>query len=124
MPLSANLKLSTDRPIAIHPHYEDVDLRARVKAHYSHLYGFRPVTELHSILKKEFKVKYLIIEKQFCMSGPPGKPECASKNIAHISMEKTSKQQACVLVITQTGGAEKYFKKVLELNSISVFKVM
>lgn len=124
MPLSANIKLSTDRPIAIHPHYEDVDLRARVKAHYSQLYGFRPVSELYAILKYEYKVKYLVTEKHFCMASPPGKPHCAPKSIAHIGMERVTSQQACALIITQTGGAEKYFKKAFESNGISVFRIL
>ncbi|CAF1113449.1 unnamed protein product, partial [Brachionus calyciflorus] len=65
MPLMANVKLSTNRPIMNHPHYEDVDLRKKVQNLYTYLYGFRPVNEIHKILKYDNKVKYLIIERHY-----------------------------------------------------------
>jgi hypothetical protein len=124
MPLQANLKLSTNRPVVIHPHYEDVALRERVKRVYSHLYGFRPIDELHSILKHEYKANYLIMEKHFCVSHPPGKPECAMSNIAHIGMKKLTEQQACVIILRQLSNASKLFLKLFEINHISIYKIV
>ena len=124
MPLEANLKLSTDRPIVIHPHYEDVELRMRVKKVYSHLYGYRPVRELHEILKNELHAKYLITESYFCVKSPPGKPECGMSRVSHIDMEITQQHQACVLMLQQTADAVKYFRKVFEFKHVSIFKIL
>ena len=124
MPLQANLKLSTNRPIVTHPHYEDIELRRRVKNLYTHLYGSRPVEELHSILKSDLRAKYLIAEKHYCMSNPPGKPECGMARIAHIDLIKTTVQQACVVMIRQSEATKKYFLKVFELNNVIIFKIL
>ena len=124
MPLSANLKLSTNRPIVIHPHYEDLQLRERVKRIYSYLYGFRQVSDIHSLLKNDFKVKYLIIERHYCLVAPPGKSECSMINIVHLDLKKLGDKQACMLILGQGTGVVKYFQKVFEEKHISVFKVL
>ena len=124
MPLQANLKLSTNRPIVTHPHYEDIGLRRRVKNLYTHLYGYRPIEELHSILKNNLKAKYLITEKHFCISYPPGKPECGMARIAHIDLTKSTDQQACALLIKQSEAIKNYFLKVFELNNVIIFKIL
>ena len=119
-----NLKLSTNRRIVIHPHYEDIELRNRVKKIYSNLYGFRPVDELHHILKNEFKANYLIIEKHYCMGHPPGKPECAMSVISHLNMKKTVDKQACAMIINQESGVSKHFIKKFQSSHIFVFKLI
>lgn len=124
MPLSANLKLSTNRPIVIHPHYEDTALRNRVKRVYSLLYGFRPYTELHSLLKTEFKAKYLIVERHFCESHPPGKPECGLASIVHLDMTKTDKKQTCLVILAQHNNSFKYFVKVFTIGHVTIFKIL
>lgn len=124
MPLSANLKLSTNRRIINHPHYEDTSLRKRIKTIYTHLYGFRPVSELYNILKNEYKTKYLIMERHYCFGHPPGKPECAMVEISHIDMAKTAQEQACALIINQEGDASKYFLRKFQSNHVSIFKVL
>ena len=124
MPLSANVKLSTDRRIINHPHYEDINLRNRIKRIYSYLYGYRPVSELHNILKNEYNTKYLIIERHYCQSHPPGKPECAMSELSHLSMEKTSNNKACALIIDQTFVAQKFFLKKFQSNYVSIYKII
>lgn len=124
MPLMANVKLSTNRPIVNHPHYEDVGLRNRIKNIYSHIYGFRPVKELYDSLKYEYKANYLVIEKHYCLSGPPGKPECAMSQISHLSMDRTTNRQACDVIINQIENSNKYFLKVFNHAYIFIFKIL
>jgi hypothetical protein len=124
MPLSANLKLSTNRRIINHPHYEDTNLRMRIKKIYSFLYGLRPVSELHNILKNEYKTKYLIIERHYCFGYPPGKPECAMLEISHLDMARTAKDQACALIFNQESNATNYFLKKFQSSYVAIFKVI
>ena len=124
MPTMANVKLSTNRPIVIHPHYEDVTLRKRVMNIYSHLYGYRSVQELHTILKKELKVSFLILEKHYCLASPPGRPECALSHIVHLNLERTSTQKACVNILEQTSEATKLFLRKFEIRNFVILKVI
>ena len=124
MPLSANLKLSTNRRIINHPHYEDINLRNRIKKIYSHLYGYRPLEELHSILKNEFKTNYLILERHYCLGHPPGKPECAMSQIAHIDMERTSERQTCANILNQDAHTIKFFLKKFQSSHVAIFKII
>lgn len=125
MPLMANVKLSTNRPVTNHPHYEDIDLRMRVRKLYSLLYGFRPVEELYKFLKFKLKTKYLIIEKHYCLSALPDKPECAMSAIAHVNgLKKTAKVQACILILNQNEYSIKFFRKSFERAHVFIFKVI
>lgn len=125
MPLMANVKLSTNRPVIVHPHYEDIELRKRVQKLYSNLYGFRPIEELYDFLKNELKANYLIIEKHYCLSAPPNKPECGMSSIAHVNgLKKTSKLQACHLILSQNEFSVKYFKKVFAIAHVSIFRIV
>jgi len=126
MSVMANVKLSTNRPIVNHPHYEDVELRRKTNQIYSHLYGFRRVEELHSLLRNNFSAKYLVIENHYCYSSPPGKPECAMSAIAHLnSFEKKSNRQACDSLISyQDASVKKYFKNVFNLKHLHIFQIV
>jgi hypothetical protein len=125
MPLCANLKLSTNRPIVVHPHYEDVDLRNRVNLLYTHLYGFKRVDSLHRLLKQTYKANYLIMETHYCLSHPPGKSQCAMKNIAHIDQatSKETTEQACQLITSQSNDVQRLFVKKFKYNNIIVFEI-
>ena len=127
MSIMANVKLSTNRPIINHPHYEDVELRRKTNQIYSQLYGFRDVLELHSLLKNNFSANYLIMENHYCYSSPPGKPECAMSSIVHLklSFEKKKRRQACdILISNKNLNVEKYFKNVFNLKHIYIFKIV
>jgi hypothetical protein len=96
----------------------------RIKKIYSYLYGFRPVSELHDILKNEYKTKYLIIERHYCFGHPPGKPECAMVEISHLDMARTADDQACALIFNQESKAAKYFLKKFQSSHVAIFKVL
>jgi hypothetical protein len=126
MSIMANVKLSTDRPIVNHPHYEDIALRNRTKYIYSLMYGYRDVEELNLMLKNEFKASYLVIESHHCRSHQPGKPHCALREIAHLGFEKKTARQACDLIIEQNDDkiVKKLFKRVFIKNYLNVFKIL
>ncbi|KAI6225317.1 C-mannosyltransferase dpy-19 [Aphelenchoides fujianensis] len=73
MPLMANVKLTTLRPIFNHPHYEDVGIRQRTMEVYS-LYSRRTPQEVHAKLKS-LGVNYIVFESQHC--GEHRRPECS-----------------------------------------------
>jgi hypothetical protein len=124
MPTMANVKLSTNRPIANHPHYEHEELRERVRKIYSLLYGYRDVYELSKLVKNKLQAKYLILEAHLCRSFPKDKPECGMANIAHIGLEKTSSKQACMHLLEQNVNAVRFFKKVFENKNYFVFRII
>ncbi|KAK5973872.1 C-mannosyltransferase dpy-19 [Trichostrongylus colubriformis] len=64
MPVMANVKLTTLRPIANHPHYEDVGIRNRTKLLYS-MFSRKPIHELHETLK-QLGVNYFVFQLFNC----------------------------------------------------------
>ena len=128
MPTMANVKLSTNRAIMNHPHYENNDLRQRTRILYSYLYGYKDIKLLHDLLKDKYKIDYLVLESYYCMSHQPGKPECAMAQIAHLNdnkFDKRTQYQPCYLLVSDKDtNAKKYFKKVYEIQHISVYKIL
>ena len=127
MPTMANVKLSTNRAIVNHPHYENNDLRQRTRMIYGYLYGYKDIKLLYNLLKNSYKVDYLVFESYYCLSHQPGKPECGMSAIAHLNDkdgDRRSEQQACRLLIYNNDNIKKYFKKVFEIQHISVYKIL
>lgn len=123
MSTMANVKLSTNRIIINHPHYEDYDLRLKTYRLYHHIYGRYSLEELHDLLKNEFKVNYLVIESYYCFGYSPSRPECSMKNMVDINNKlKDNKiiNHACDLLIYSES---RLFQKVYKNNFLFIFKV-
>lgn len=69
MPVMANLKLSTLRPIVNHPHYEDDEIRKRTMNVYS-MYSRRSLDEVYNTLNT-MGVNYYIFQPHSCYGKHP-----------------------------------------------------
>lgn len=69
MPVMANLKLSTDRPIVNHPHYEHEEIRNRTLKVYS-MYSRKPLKEVHQTLT-DMGIKYYVFQPSSCTGKHP-----------------------------------------------------
>ncbi|GMT18785.1 hypothetical protein PFISCL1PPCAC_10082 [Pristionchus fissidentatus] len=77
MPVMANVKLSTQRPIVNHPHYEDAGIRARTLKVYS-MFSKKPITEVYDTLKS-MGVNYVVIQPFNCDHHP--RKECSYRSM-------------------------------------------
>ncbi|XGW15299.1 hypothetical protein V3C99_001072 [Haemonchus contortus] len=78
MPVMANVKLTTLRPIVNHPHYEDVGIRNRTKLVYS-IFSKKPISEVHDTLKK-MGINYVIFQMLNCAPDIE-RPYCAYRGM-------------------------------------------
>lgn len=121
----ANVKLSTNRPIVNHPHYEDVGLRNRTKYIYSYMYGYVSPKHLYKLMKIDLKAAYVLVEEHYCRHSPPGKPECGLTALAHMFLgNRTSETRACQAMLDQTDLAKNYFTRVFKRGNLNLFKVV
>ncbi|XP_019850225.1 PREDICTED: probable C-mannosyltransferase DPY19L1 [Amphimedon queenslandica] len=64
LPLMASIKLTTDRPIVVHPHYEHTDLRERALLVYT-IYSKRSPEVIYNNLRG-LGVEYVVMETPMC----------------------------------------------------------
>ncbi|XP_039192734.1 probable C-mannosyltransferase DPY19L1 isoform X4 [Crotalus tigris] len=117
MPTMASVKLSAQRPIVNHPHYEDAGLRARTKIVYS-MYSRKPAKEVKRELLK-MGVNYYILEDSWCLRRT--KPGCSMPEIWDIEdLANAGKIPLCNLMCKDS---RPYFRTVFNNNIFKVLEV-
>ncbi|XP_070566148.1 LOW QUALITY PROTEIN: protein C-mannosyl-transferase DPY19L1-like [Ptychodera flava] len=117
MPTMASIKLSAERPIVNHPHYENVGLRRRTKQVYT-IYSRKPLSEVKTTLEN-MGVNYVIVEESWCRKSP--KIGCSLPEIWDLEdVENRGKTAACMLLKKKP---EPHFTKVYENQVYTVLAV-
>ncbi|XP_058039335.1 probable C-mannosyltransferase DPY19L1 isoform X1 [Ahaetulla prasina] len=117
MPTMASVKLSAQRPIVNHPHYEDAGLRARTKIIYS-MYSRKPAKEVKRELLK-MGVNYYILEDSWCLRRT--KPGCSMPEIWDIEdLTNAGKIPLCNLMCKDS---RPYFRTVFNNNIFKILEV-
>ncbi|VBB34330.1 unnamed protein product [Acanthocheilonema viteae] len=102
MPVMANVKLSTGRPIVNHPHYEDAELRFRTLKIYS-LFSRKPLNEVYNTLK-EMGINYYIFQPSWC-DARVSVPECSYRAIWDLQDPANRKRESlCDLILGVLNG--------------------
>uniref|UniRef100_A0A183V4V6 DUF221-domain-containing protein n=1 Tax=Toxocara canis TaxID=6265 RepID=A0A183V4V6_TOXCA len=125
MPVMANVKLSTNRPIVNHPHYEDAMLRARTLKVYS-MYSKKPLSEVHAALK-DMRVEYFVYQPELCIPHPT-KPECSYRSIWDLEDPKNIDRESLCDVYERAFMTRNFtilnpFKLVYSARAYAVFKL-
>ncbi len=122
MPTMANLKLSTRRPIVVHPHYEHGKIRRRVKLVYT-MFSRKPLRSVHTILK-QFQVDYYVYESHWCTitNRPKG---CSFPEMYDIDEEDERILKRSTLACqTLESHPQPYFKKLFTYDYLSIYAVL
>uniref|UniRef100_A0A915PIX6 DUF4220 domain-containing protein n=1 Tax=Setaria digitata TaxID=48799 RepID=A0A915PIX6_9BILA len=126
MPIMANVKLSTGRPIVNHPHYEDAGLRARTLKVYS-LFSRKPLKEVYDTLK-EMGVNYYIFHPSWC-DPHASMPECSYRAIWDLQDPVNLKRESlCDLILDVLNGRRMSdlasFKIVYNTRGYVIFELL
>lgn len=95
MPTMATVKLTTERPIVNHPHYEDAGLRERTKKVYQ-IYSRKSCKESWQTLNS-MGVNYVIMEKNWCYSR--SREGCSMPDIWDVEDPNNTGRQSCCSVL-------------------------
>ena len=118
MSTMANIKLSTARPIANHPHYENTDIRERTRLIYQIFARVSP-QRVHDTLKG-LGVDYVVVEDGFC--NKQMKEGCKLADALALENEDFQEETAfCELVTTYTPPG---FKQVFNNQNHRVLQVV
>jgi len=117
MPTMANVKLSTERPIVNHPHYEDAGLRERTMKVYS-IFSRKSTQEVHKTLA-DMGVNYAIFESGWCSRGP--KTGCSMPEIWD-QVDPANRGRPALCDVLRTSQVAP-FQVVYENQQYRVFKV-
>ena len=118
MSTMANIKLSTNRPIANHPHYENVEIRERTRLIYQIFARVSP-NHVHSTLKG-LGIEYVIVEDGFC--NKETREGCKLSDALAIENKNFKEELAfCELVTSYTPPG---FKEVFVNKNHRVLKIL
>ncbi|XP_063964392.1 protein C-mannosyl-transferase DPY19L1-like isoform X1 [Lytechinus pictus] len=117
MPTMASIKLSTDRRIVNHPHYEDAGLRARTKLVYA-MYSRKPAKEVYQGYKS-LGVQYAILEQSWCTRR--SKLGCSMPEIWDIEDPANANKKPLCLKIAER--STPYFSPVFRNGVYTVLRV-
>ncbi|CAG9540387.1 unnamed protein product [Cercopithifilaria johnstoni] len=125
MPVMANVKLSTGRPIVNHPHYEDAGLRFRTLKVYS-LFSRKPLSEVYDALKK-MGINYYIFQPSWCDSHV-SMPECSYRAMWDLQDPANRKRESlCDLILDVLSGRHMRdltpFRIVYSARSYVIFEL-
>jgi len=116
MPTMAAVKLTTNRAIVNHPHYEDAGLRERTKKVYQ-TYSRKPCSEVHKALEN-MQVTHLIMEDSWCIKRY--RPGCALPEVWDIEDPSNKDRPACCSLLRHS---PKPFRKLFSNDQYVVLKV-
>ncbi|XP_041100784.1 probable C-mannosyltransferase DPY19L1 [Polyodon spathula] len=117
MPTMASVKLSAERPVVNHPHYEDARLRATTKLVYS-MYSRKTADEVKWNLMK-LQVDYFVLEDSWCTRQT--RPGCSLPEIWDVEDPyHAGKTPICTLLAINP---HPHFVKVFENNVYRVLKL-
>ncbi|TKR58007.1 hypothetical protein L596_030636 [Steinernema carpocapsae] len=125
MPVMANVKLSTGRPIVNHPHYEHKALRDRTLKVYS-LFSRKPLNDVHNTLV-DMKVDYFVYQDGWCQPHH-SKKECSYRSMWDLHDPTNRNKDSNCNIISKALQTRKFeglkpFQVVYNANNYAVFKL-
>ncbi|CAJ0941106.1 unnamed protein product, partial [Mesorhabditis belari] len=124
MPVMANVKLSTLRPITNHPHYEDVGIRERTLKVYS-MFSKKPLREVYKTLKA-MKIDYFVFQIMNC-APHHARAECSYRSMWDLHDPSNARRESLCDVWERllNGHPEDIspFKMVYNQNGYTVFQI-
>lgn len=117
MPTMASIKLSCNRAIVNHPHYEDAGLRERTKKVYS-MYGRRPLSTVHKTIT-DMGVTHYVLENSWCVRKT--RDGCQMPEIWDLEdIEFRGRTPACAIAREDP---EPYFTEVFKNDIYTLLRV-